>query len=146
MKLVLNSVNEVFENAIHAALIARRQQRFWMTNLKKVQLPLVLAHKHVQLYCIPSQSWHLVTILCSLMNVQYISAQGLKMFISELNKIHICLKVAQHPPHVMMFVTLLSPTSGIYTAASHIEKESRHENITKNMRVGHKVSLQVKYL
>lgn len=26
-------VNEVFENAIRAALIARRQQRFWMTNV-----------------------------------------------------------------------------------------------------------------
>ncbi|XP_014222157.1 rho-related BTB domain-containing protein 1 isoform X1 [Trichogramma pretiosum] len=33
-------VNEVFENSIRAALIARRQQRFWMTNLKKVQRPL----------------------------------------------------------------------------------------------------------
>lgn len=28
-------VNEVFENAIRAALIARRQQRFWMTNVSK---------------------------------------------------------------------------------------------------------------
>lgn len=27
-------VNEVFENAIRAALIARRQQRFWMTNVR----------------------------------------------------------------------------------------------------------------
>lgn len=34
-------VNEVFENAIRAALIARRQQRFWMTNLKRVQRPLL---------------------------------------------------------------------------------------------------------
>lgn len=34
-------VNEVFENAIRAALMARRQQRFWMTNLKKVQRPLL---------------------------------------------------------------------------------------------------------
>ncbi|XP_037876620.1 rho-related BTB domain-containing protein 1 [Bombyx mori] len=33
-------VNEVFENAIRAALMARRQQRFWMTNLKRVQRPL----------------------------------------------------------------------------------------------------------
>ena len=32
-------VNEVFENAIRAALVARRQQRFWMTNLKKVLSP-----------------------------------------------------------------------------------------------------------
>lgn len=36
-------VNEVFENAIRAALIARRQQRFWMTNLKKVQRPILQA-------------------------------------------------------------------------------------------------------
>lgn len=36
-------VNEVFENAIRAALIARRQQRFWMTNLKRVQRPLLQA-------------------------------------------------------------------------------------------------------
>lgn len=33
-------VNEVFENSIRAALIARRQQRFWITNLKRVQRPL----------------------------------------------------------------------------------------------------------
>lgn len=36
-------VNEVFENAIRAALITRRQQRFWMTNLKRVQRPLLQA-------------------------------------------------------------------------------------------------------
>lgn len=36
-------VNEVFENAIRASLIARRQQRFWMTNLKRVQRPLLQA-------------------------------------------------------------------------------------------------------
>lgn len=35
-------VNEVFENAIRAALQARRQ-RFWQTNLKKVQRPLLQA-------------------------------------------------------------------------------------------------------
>ena len=34
-------VNEVFENAIRASLIARRQQRFWITNLKRVQRPLL---------------------------------------------------------------------------------------------------------
>ncbi|XP_076354179.1 rho-related BTB domain-containing protein 1-like isoform X2 [Tachypleus tridentatus] len=34
-------VNEVFENVIRAALIARKQQRFWMTNLKHVQRPLL---------------------------------------------------------------------------------------------------------
>ncbi|CAM1326038.1 RHOBTB1 (predicted) [Pycnogonum litorale] len=34
-------VNCVFENVIRAALIAKRQQRFWMTNLKRVQRPLL---------------------------------------------------------------------------------------------------------
>lgn len=34
-------VNEVFENAIRAALIQRRHQRFWMTNLKRVKRPLL---------------------------------------------------------------------------------------------------------
>ena len=34
-------VNEVFENVIRNALIARRQQRFWMTNLKHVQKSLL---------------------------------------------------------------------------------------------------------
>lgn len=39
--LTYYGVNEVFENAIRAALSARRGQRFWMTNLKKVQKPLL---------------------------------------------------------------------------------------------------------
>lgn len=39
--LTYYGVNEVFENAIRAALISRRRQRFWMTNLKKVQRPLL---------------------------------------------------------------------------------------------------------
>lgn len=34
-------VEQVFENAIRAALIARRSQRFWMTNLKNVRPPLL---------------------------------------------------------------------------------------------------------
>lgn len=34
-------VNEVFENAIRAALIQRRHQRFWMTNLKRVKRPIL---------------------------------------------------------------------------------------------------------
>lgn len=37
-------VNEVFENAIRAALIQRRHQRFWMTNLKRVKRPLLQVH------------------------------------------------------------------------------------------------------
>nr|CAD7425155.1 unnamed protein product [Timema monikensis] len=41
--LTYYGVNDVFENAIRAALIARRGQRFWMTNLKKVQRPLLQA-------------------------------------------------------------------------------------------------------
>ncbi|XP_070494728.1 rho-related BTB domain-containing protein 1 isoform X3 [Chironomus tepperi] len=36
-------VNEVFENAIRAALINRRRERFWMTNLKRVQRPYLQA-------------------------------------------------------------------------------------------------------
>lgn len=39
--LTYYGINEVFENVIRAALIDRRKQRFWMTNLKKVQRPLV---------------------------------------------------------------------------------------------------------
>ena len=37
-------VDEVFENAIRAALCARRQQRFWMTNLKRVPMPILQVH------------------------------------------------------------------------------------------------------
>ncbi len=37
--LTFFGVNEVFENAIRAALCVRRQQSFWMTNLKKVLRP-----------------------------------------------------------------------------------------------------------
>lgn len=36
-------VNEVFENAIRAALIARRQQRFWMTNVRTRKLQIDFA-------------------------------------------------------------------------------------------------------
>lgn len=38
-------VSEVFENIIRAALLSRRQQRFWMTNLKHVQRPLLQVYK-----------------------------------------------------------------------------------------------------
>lgn len=41
-------VNEVFENAIRAALIARRQTRFWMTNLKRVQRPLLQVNSNLK--------------------------------------------------------------------------------------------------
>ena len=44
--LTYYGVNEAFENAIRAALLARRHQRFWMTNLKKVQRPLLQVKKH----------------------------------------------------------------------------------------------------
>ncbi|XP_033633370.1 rho-related BTB domain-containing protein 2-like [Asterias rubens] len=36
----LYGVEEVFDNVVRAALIARRQHRFWQSNLKKVQRPL----------------------------------------------------------------------------------------------------------
>jgi Rho-related BTB domain-containing protein 1/2 len=39
--LTLYGVREVFENACRAALIQRRHQRFWMTDLKRVQKPLL---------------------------------------------------------------------------------------------------------
>jgi hypothetical protein len=47
--------------------------------------------RHVQLYCIPSQPWRPVTALCSLTNVWYILMQGLKIFISKQNEIHLML-------------------------------------------------------
>ena len=34
-------VPEVFDNVVRAALVSRRHQRFWMTNLKRVQRPMV---------------------------------------------------------------------------------------------------------
>ena len=34
-------VNAVFENAIRAALVSRRQQRFWLAGFKRVQRPLL---------------------------------------------------------------------------------------------------------
>ena len=37
--LTFFGVNEVFENAIRAALCSRRTQRFWMTNLRRVLKP-----------------------------------------------------------------------------------------------------------
>jgi len=37
--LTFFGVNEVFENAIRAALCSRRNQRFWMTNLRRVMKP-----------------------------------------------------------------------------------------------------------
>ena len=37
--LTFFGVNEVFENAIRAALCVRRNQRFWMTNLRRVLKP-----------------------------------------------------------------------------------------------------------
>ena len=39
--LTFFGVNEVFENAIRAALCARRTQRFWMTNLRRVLKPSI---------------------------------------------------------------------------------------------------------
>ena len=34
-------INELFENSIRAALISKKQQRFWMAGLKRVQRPLI---------------------------------------------------------------------------------------------------------
>lgn len=53
-------VNEVFENAIRAALFARRTQRFWMTNLKRVMRPNLQ-----EPYCPPQIPLPDVTVLPS---------------------------------------------------------------------------------
>ena len=37
--LTYYGIDQVFENAIRAALCARRNQRFWVTGLKKVMQP-----------------------------------------------------------------------------------------------------------
>ena len=37
--LTFYGIDELFENAIRAALCSRRSQRFWMTGLKKVMQP-----------------------------------------------------------------------------------------------------------
>lgn len=60
-------VNEVFENAIRAALIQRRHQRFWMTNLKRVKRPALqvntyYTHQVIRLCC-RINSWS--CILCA---------------------------------------------------------------------------------
>ena len=39
--LTYYGVNAVFENAIRAALVSRRQQRFWLAGFKRVQRPLL---------------------------------------------------------------------------------------------------------
>ena len=44
--LTFFGVNEVFENAIRAALCARRNQRFWMTNLRRVLKPSIQVGLH----------------------------------------------------------------------------------------------------
>lgn len=49
--LTFFGINEVFENAIRAALCARRTQRFWMTNLKRVIRPYLQ-----EPYCPPRPS------------------------------------------------------------------------------------------
>ncbi|XP_026475202.1 rho-related BTB domain-containing protein 1 isoform X1 [Ctenocephalides felis] len=53
-------VNEVFENAIRAALYARKQQRFWITNLKRVQRPILQAP-----FCPPKPQPPEVTVAAS---------------------------------------------------------------------------------
>ena len=50
-------VDEVFENAIRAALCAKRSQRFWMTNLRKVLKP-----KLQEPYCPPQADMPTVQI------------------------------------------------------------------------------------
>jgi hypothetical protein len=57
-------------------------------------------YKLVCCKCIPSQPWHPIASLRSLMNVQYIWAQPLEVFISGLNRICSSLKI-QHSIHLM---------------------------------------------
>ena len=45
----LYGVHEVFDNVIRAALIARRQHRFWQSNLKKVHKPIVQVSEELNL-------------------------------------------------------------------------------------------------
>ena len=40
-------VSDAFENAIRVALIARRQQHFWITNLKKVKWPQLQVSEYI---------------------------------------------------------------------------------------------------
>lgn len=53
-------VNEIFENAIRAALCARRQQRFRMTNLKRVMMPALQ-----EPFCPPRPKLPDVTVIAS---------------------------------------------------------------------------------
>ena len=54
-------VNEVFENAIRAALCVRRQQRFWITNLKKVLTPTLQVCK---MYLLPQFDLRSLPYIC----------------------------------------------------------------------------------
>jgi Rho-related BTB domain-containing protein 1/2 len=49
--LTYYGIDQVFENAIRAALCARRNQRFWMTGLKKVMQPgLQVSQRNIQYF------------------------------------------------------------------------------------------------
>lgn len=75
-------VNEVFENAIRAALIARRHQRFWITNLKRVQRPhlqviLYLKYASSYLQTFFNKSYHITYPLAvSISTAQATTARG----------------------------------------------------------------------
>jgi len=56
--LTFFGVNEVFENAIRAALCVRRNQRFWMTNLRRVLKP-----KLQEPFCPPKPSMPLPSVM-----------------------------------------------------------------------------------
>ena len=46
--LTYYGIDEVFENAIRAALCSRRNQRFWVTGLKKVMPPALQVIVNIQ--------------------------------------------------------------------------------------------------
>jgi len=61
--LTYYGVNAVFENAIRAALVSRRQQRFWLAGFKRVQRPLLQAP-----FCPPKPRYPDIYVTASTMN------------------------------------------------------------------------------
>jgi hypothetical protein len=58
---------------------------FQVSELENLMRFIIVTHS-VQIYCIPSQPERSDATLCSLMNVRFISAQGLEMLKSRLKK------------------------------------------------------------
>jgi hypothetical protein len=87
--------------------------------------------RHVQLQCITSQPRLSIAMLCSLINVYYISVQGFELFISKLNKIHVPLKQQQHSIHLMLWCGLESPVqraTGQYLFGMSLNNNNNNNN------------------